>query len=68
MSNKKYIKNDIDEEVFVEEPATETEEVKVAKEYEVILARPDYFIINKDGLNELIKKENTYKKGDMVRL
>ena len=61
MSNKKYIKNDIDEEVFVEEPATETEEVKVAKEYEVILARPDYFIINKDGLNELVKKENTYK-------
>ena len=56
MSNKRYIKANIDEEV------------KVEQEYEIILARPDYFIINKNGINELINKKNNYKKGDMVRL
>lgn len=68
MSNKRYIKANIDEEEIVETPTTETEEVKVEQEYEIILARPDYFIINKNGTNELINKKNNYKKGDMVRL
>lgn len=50
-----------------EEPKTEKAENKVM-EYEVILATPAYFIINKEGVNLTIKKQNNYKKGDMVSL
>lgn len=42
-------------------------ELRVAK-YEVILARPTYFIINKNGLNITINKKNNYKKGDIITL
>jgi len=70
------------EEKLVEEPipTIETEEVeekpKVDEEdkkvidtkYEVILATPTYYIINKDGRNITIKEVNNYKKGDIVIL
>lgn len=49
------------------EPTVEKEELKVA-EYEVILATPTYFIINKNGNNVTIKKNNNYRKGDMATL
>lgn len=49
------------------EPTVEKEELKVA-EYEVILATPTYFIINKNGNNVTIKKNNNYGKGDMATL
>lgn len=49
------------------EPTVEKEELKVA-EYEVILATPTYFIINKRGNNVTIKKNNNYRKGDIVTL
>ena len=70
------------EEKLVEEPSPtiETEEVeekpKVDEEdkkvidtkYEVILATPTYYIINKNGKNITIKEVNSYKKGDIVIL
>lgn len=70
------------EEKLVEEPipTIETEEVeekpKVDEEdkkvidtkYEVILATPTYYIINKNGKNITIKEVNSYKKGDIVIL
>lgn len=54
----------------------EIEEVIIAEEnknegkikYEVILATPTYYIINKNGTNALIKENNNYKKGDMISL
>lgn len=49
------------------EPTVEKEELKVA-EYEVILATPTYFVINKNGNNVTIKKNNNYRKGDMATL
>ena len=64
----------------VEEPIIETgtvsaievEEPKVEKkdtaEYEIILARPTYYIINRNGQNVTIKEINNYKKGDKVTL
>ena len=70
------------EEKLVEEPipTIETEEVeekpKVDEEdkkvidtkYEVILATPTYYIINKNGKNITIREVNSYKKGDIVIL
>jgi preprotein translocase subunit SecD len=65
----------------VEEPVIETEEVpaieveepkveekKDTAKYEVILATPTYYIINKNGVNKTIKEINNYKKGDLVTL
>ena len=49
------------------EPIVEKAELKVA-EYEVVLAKSTYFIINKNGINVTIKKINNYKKGDIVTL
>jgi len=37
-------------------------------EYEIVLATPSYFIINKNGVNEVINEMNTYKKGDIIKL
>lgn len=37
-------------------------------EYEIVLATPSYFIINKNGVNEVINEINTYKKGDIIKL
>ena len=37
-------------------------------EYEIVLANPTYFIINKNGVNEVINEVNTYKKGDIIKL
>jgi hypothetical protein len=72
------------EEKLVEEPVPtiETEEVEIKEEpkvdeedkkvidtkYEVILATPTYYIINKNGKNITIKEVNSYKKGDIVIL
>lgn len=64
----------------VEEPIIETETVSVIEveepkvekkdttEYEIILARPTYYIINRNGQNVTIKEINNYKKGDKVTL
>ena len=68
----------------VEESIIETEEkvsaIEVEKEpkvveikedftkYEIILATPSYYIINRDGKNITIKEINNYKKGDIVTL
>ena len=68
----------------VEESIIETEEkvsaIEVEKEpevveikedftkYEIILATPSYYIVNRDGKNITIKKINNYKKGDIVTL
>lgn len=60
------------EEVIIfneEEPKVEEENKKVIDtEYEVVLATPTYFIINKNGKNTTIKEINNYKKGDIVIL
>lgn len=37
-------------------------------EYEIVLATPSYFIINRNGENEVINEINTYKKGDIIKL
>lgn len=49
------------------EPTVEKTELKVAT-YEVILAKPSYYVINKNGTNLTINKKNNYKKGDIVTL
>lgn len=58
------------EEVIIsneEEPKVEEENEKVIDtKYEVILATPTYYIINKNGKNITIKEINNYKKGDIV--
>ena len=72
------------EEELVEEPVPtiETEEVENKEEpkvdeenkkvidtkYEIVLATPTYYVINKDGKNITIKELNNYKKGDIVIL
>ena len=60
------------EEVIIlneEEPKVEEENKKVIDtEYEVILATPTYYIVNKNGKNITIKEVNNYKKGDIVIL
>lgn len=72
------------EEELVEEPipTIETEEVEIKEEpkvdeeekkvidtkYEIVLATPTYYVINKGGKNITIKEVNTYKKGDIVIL
>lgn len=82
MANKKNTKANKTEglEIIesVKEPTAETEEnveniiIEVeaprVSEYEVILAKPTYFIINKDGSNVVINEVNEYKKGDMISL
>ncbi len=58
---------DTEEEVS----AIEVEAVEVKEDstkYEIILATPSYYIINKDGKNITIKEINNYKKGDIVTL
>lgn len=52
--------------IEVEEP--KVEEIKGTTEYEIILARPTYYVINKNGQNITIKEINNYKKGDKVTL
>ena len=54
--------------IEVEKPIVEIVEKDEDKgaEYEVILARPSYYIINKNGRNITIKEINNYKKGDKV--
>lgn len=60
------------EEVIIlneEEPKVEEENKKVIDtKYEVILATPTYYIVNKNGKNITIKEVNNYKKGDIVIL
>ena len=72
------------EEKLVEEPipTIETEEVEIKEEpkvdeeekkvidtkYEIVLATPTYYVVNKGGKNITIKEVNTYKKGDIVIL
>lgn len=79
MANKKSYKKKV-ENIVVTEPTIESEETVVTNEveptvekvelkvaeYEVILATPTYFIINKNGVNVTINKKNNYKRGDMV--
>ena len=76
-AKKKVDKKDADIKK-VTEPTIEKEETIVTTEsvepvvekveYEVILAKPTYFIIDKNGFNERINKMNNYKKGDKVTL
>ena len=82
MANKKNTKANKTEglEIIesVKESTAETEEnveniiIEVeaprVSEYEVILAKPTYFIINKDGSNVVINEVNEYEKGDMISL
>ena len=51
--------------VVIQEEAHIVEE---SAKYEVILATPYYYIINKNGSNITIKGLNNYKKGDIVSL
>ena len=69
MANRKNTKNKKKEEIIVdnqEKPIVE--EKSSAHEYDVILATPTYYIVNKDGFNITIKELNNYKKGDKVIL
>lgn len=81
MANKKSYKKKVDDIVVTEpiieseeavvtneiEPTVEKVELKVA-EYEVILATPSYYIVNKNGVNVTINKKNNYRKGDMATI
>lgn len=55
----------------VVEPTVEKEDTEVKnkeEKYIIVLARPSYFIINKNGNNIVINQINNYKKGDVVIL
>lgn len=60
----------IETEEVIEEPKVEEENKKVidTNKYEVVLATPTYYIVNKNGKNTTIKEVNNYKKGDIVIL
>ena len=59
----------IEDEVSSEEVQPVVEEVKLQiARYEVVLATPTYFVVNKKGTNVTIKRINNYKKGDMVTI
>lgn len=73
MATKKNTKANNTVVETVKEPITEIGEITEIEaprvsEYEVILAKPTYFIINKDGSNVVINEVNEYKKGDMISL
>lgn len=56
----------IEADEVIEEPKVEEEIKVIDTKYEVVLATPTYYIINKDGKNITIKEVNNYKKGDIV--
>lgn len=59
----------IETEEVEEKPEVDKEEKKVIDtKYEIVLATPTYYIVNKGGKNITIKEVNTYKKGDIVIL
>lgn len=67
MANKKNTKKaDIKKIVPVEEDANK--KLVGTIEYEVILATPSYYVVNKDGINITINEINNYKRGDKVNL
>lgn len=75
IETQKVVEIEVVEEPIIETEtvsAIEVEEPKVEKkdtiEYEIILARPTYYIINRNGQNVTIKEINNYKKGDKVTL
>lgn len=67
MANKKNTKKaDIKKIVPVEEDADK--KLVDTTEYEIILATPSYYVVNKDGINITINEINNYKRGDKVTL
>lgn len=73
MATKKNTKANNTVVETVKKPITEIEEITEIEdprvsEYEVILAKPTYYIVNKDGSNVVINEVNEYKKGDMISL
>ena len=73
MATKKNTKANNTVVETVKKPITEIEEITEIEdprvsEYEVILAKPTYYVVNKDGSNVTIKEINNYKKGDKVTL
>lgn len=67
MANKKKVETDVEEITSVDnEQETTIVESNNTREYEVILATNNYFIINENGRNTVIYETNNYKKGDIV--
>lgn len=61
--------NNIVEDIIDETIDAKDNTIDIPKnEYEVVLATKTYFIIDKNGVNEVINETNEYKKGDMVEI